>query len=76
MAAREILRKDKKDISKKVGETYQRLKNYKILILLIIVILQKNTSEVKSYISIKEVNSTLAKNTLKFLTDPIETMIF
>ena len=37
-----ILRKDKKDISKKVGETNQRLKNYckqKILILLIIVIL-------------------------------------
>ena len=36
-----ILRKDKKDISKKVGETNQRLKNYckqKILILLIIAI--------------------------------------
>ena len=53
-----ILRKDKKDISKKVGETNQRLKtivNKKVLILLTIVILQKNTSEVKSYILIKEV---------------------
>ena len=36
-----ILRKDKKDISKKVGEINQRLKNYskqKMLVLLIIVI--------------------------------------
>ena len=67
-----ILRKDKKDISKKVGETNQRLKNY---------CKQKNIDFVDNSNTIEEhlgskklhlnkrCNSVLAKNILKFLRD-------
>ena len=66
-----ILRKGKKHISKKVGETNQRLKNYfkqKILILLIIAILQKNTGNKSLHLN-KTDNSILLKNILKYLRD-------
>ena len=67
-----ILRKDKKDISKKVGETNQRLRNY---------CEQKNidfvdnSNIIEEHLGSKNLhlnkrgNSILAKNILKFLRD-------
>ena len=67
-----ILRKDKMDISKKVGETNQRLKSY---------CKQKNidfvdnSNIIKEHLGSKKLhlnkrgNSILAKNILKFLRD-------
>ena len=56
-----ILRKDKKDVSKKVGETNQRLKNY---------CKQKNIDFVdNSNFLNKRDNSIQATNILKYLRD-------
>ena len=67
-----ILRKDKKDISKKVGETKQRLKNYcqqkNIDFADNINIIEEHLGSKKLHLS-KTGNSILAKNILKFLRD-------
>ena len=67
-----ILRKDKKDISKKVGETNQRLKNYCKQKNIDFVdnsnIIEEHLGSKKLHLN-KRGNSILAKNILKFLRD-------
>ena len=73
-----ILRKDKKDISKKVGETNQRLENYckqkNIDFADNSNITEEQFGSKKLHLN-KRGNSISAKNILKFLRD-IETMTF
>ena len=66
-----ILRKDKKDISKKVGETNQRLKNYckqKNIDFVGNSIIEEHLGSTKLHLN-KRGNSILAKNILKHLRD-------